>query len=161
VTGLIQSDGYFGISLINTDYGSGLHIRPYLSIELHIDSLLKIVQSYFGCGRLNLRKDRQICKYEVTSIHELWHILIPHFLKYPLFGLKQMAFLRFVQALSLLYPYVGKKNKKSTLLLGKVLFLMSIFNPLNNRSASEIENYQKKLGIDNKNKEEIINSINR
>jgi hypothetical protein len=118
------------------------------------------VQSYFGCGRLNLRKDRKICRYEITSINELWHVLIPHFLNYPLFGFKHIAFIRFVQSLSLLYPYVNKKNKKSSLLLGKVLFLMSIFNPINSRNTSEIEKYQKKLEIDNDNREEIIKSIN-
>jgi len=162
VTGFIQSDGYFGISFINVDYGSGLNIRFYLRIELHTDSLLllKKVQSYFGCGRLNLRKDRKICSYEITSIYELWHILIPHFLNYPLFGVKQISFIRFVQALSLMYPFVGKKNRKSTLLLGKVLFLMTIFNPINNRSTSEIEKFQNKLKFDTKNKEEIIKNIN-
>ena len=143
------------------DYGSGLYIKPYLSIELHIESffLLKKVQSYFSCGRLSIRKDRKICIYEISQFNELWNILIPHFLKYPLFGLKHVAFIRFVQALSLLYPYAGKT--KSPLLLGKVIYLMSTLNPINKRSVSEIDNYYNKLGINNKQeREEIIRSIN-
>jgi LAGLIDADG DNA endonuclease family protein len=160
VTGLIQSDGFFGISVKNVDYGSGLYIKPYLSIELHADSLflLQKVQSYFGCGRLNIRKDRKICIYEISNIHELWHILIPHFYKFPFFGFKQVAFIRFIQALSLLYPYIG--NKKSPFLLGKVIYLMSILNPINKRSTLEIENYYNKLGLNKKDKEDIIRSIN-
>src|ERR1700709_1319125 len=90
ITGLIQSDGNFRIKIVKVNYGLGYSVGLLLSIELRIESLplFKSVHSYFGCGRLSIREDRNMCIFEITDIHSLWHVVIPHFLKYPLFGLK-------------------------------------------------------------------------
>lgn len=95
-----------------------------------------------------------MCQFEITDVYSLWHVIIPHFLKYPLFGYKNLVFIKFTHALSLLFPYVSKKKPAS--LIGKVLYLMSLVNPGTSRKTSEINRLMKTLNL---NKEEIINSV--
>ena len=153
ISGLIQSDGSFGIKINKVNYGIGLSVNAFLIIELSKKSLplLKSVHNYFGCGTLNIREDRNMCKFEITDINSLFHIVIPHFLNYPLFGEKYKSFVKFAQALTLLYPY-HKKNKPQ-ILLSKVIYLSAIINPETKRDLSKLEGYYKLLNV---NKEDII-----
>jgi hypothetical protein len=75
---------------------------------------------------------------------------------YPFFGDKQVSFIRFVQILTLLYPY--NKKFKPALLLGKVIYLGYFLNPGSNRTTTEFKNLFKILNLDI---EIVINSINQ
>lgn len=131
ISGLIQSDGAFGISIRKVNYGYGFSVKPYFRIELRIESLslIKQVQSYFGCGSIGVveKLNRNTCYFEILNINHLWHIIVPHFTNYPLYGKKHVSFIKFVQTLSILYPYHNKN--KPAILLGQVIYLASLINP--------------------------------
>jgi hypothetical protein len=115
ISGLIQSDGSFGISIRKVNYGYGFTVKPYFRIELRIESLplIKEVKSYFGCGSVGVvaNNKRKSCYFEILNVSHLWHIIIPHFLNYPLFGKKNLSFINFVQALSIMYYFLNKKKQ--------------------------------------------------
>jgi hypothetical protein len=75
----------------------------------------------------------------------LWHVIIPHFINYPLYGAKHLSFIKFVHVLSILYPYHNKN--KPALLLGQVIYLAGIINPGTKRNLSDLENYFNKLNL--------------
>lgn len=72
-------------------------------------------------------------------------MIVPHFINYPLYGAKHFSFIKFVQTLSILYPYHNKK--KSALLLGQVIYLSGLINPGTKRNLSDLENYFYKLNL--------------
>lgn len=115
ITGLVQSDGSLGMRI--TKYQDSIRIRLALVIEMTIDSLplLEQVRAYFGCGTITLNLNRNSCVYTVTSLSELWHIIVPHFLNYPLYGAKYLSFYKFLRVLTLIYPIRGKNSDKLTL----------------------------------------------
>lgn len=122
ITGLFQSDGSFAISfplVKNT-----MQIALSISITLHISSLplLQVVQNYFGCGTLTIYPGRQeACTFYINNIFHLWHIVLPHFLKYPLIGSKHDSFYIFTKVLTIIYSFNSKK--KSKLDKAKILYL--------------------------------------
>lgn len=77
--------------------------------------LLQLMQNYFGCGNIYIREDRKIAWFRINSIYELWHIVVPHFLKYPVTGSKNNSFFKFLQVLIILYPFVNKKKDSLTM----------------------------------------------
>lgn len=151
ISGLIQSDGSFGTSIRQVKYGYGFTIKPFLRIELRIESLplLKKIQSYFGCGSIGIVKNRNTCYFEILDFNNLWNIVLPHFINYPLYGSKFFTFIQFVQILSILYPY--HKKIKPALLLGQVLYLSSFIT-----KKSGLEVYLNKLNL---NVNTVSNSI--
>jgi hypothetical protein len=98
----IQSDGSFGghsHSIKKNKSKLGFFITLFLRVELNIKSLplIKEMQSFFNCGRVFIREDRNTCLFEITDLHSLWHIIIPHFINYPLYGDKFHSFIKFIQ----------------------------------------------------------------
>jgi hypothetical protein len=159
VTGLFQSDGYFSLIIKkNKTSKFGIDVSLVLGINLTLDSLplLQQVQIYFGCGKISIDKTRKMCLFSITDLSSLWHIVLPQFMLYPFFGDKQVSFIRFVQILTLLYPY--NKKVKSALLLGKVIYLGYFLNPGSNRTTTEFKNLFKILNLDIK---IVITSINQ
>jgi len=75
---------------------------------------------------------------------------------YPFFGEKQVSFIKFVQILTLLYPY--NKKLKPALLLGKVIYLGYFLNPGSNRTITEFKKFFKILNLDIDN---VRNNINQ
>ena len=128
VSGVTQSDGSFGISFKMTNSKFGYKISPFYRIELTLASinLINTIHKFFNNqganGRTGIRMLRGTCYYEITDLYSLWHVVVPHFLKYPLYGYKQIVFYKFVQILALLYPYFNKKYKPD-LIIGKILYL--------------------------------------
>lgn len=80
-----------------------------------------------------------MCYFEVSDFYSIWHIVIPHFLNYPFYGIKQSSFKRYVHALTLLYPYYNKDKPK--LLLGKLIYLAESINP----SPSPVKTFELSL----------------
>jgi LAGLIDADG endonuclease len=155
VTGLFQSDGTFGIGVHTS--ASKLFITVKLTLELTITSwpLSLKIQSYFGCGRVTIDQKRQMCKFEISDLPTLWHIIIPHFLKYPFFGDKHQSFIKYVKNLTLMYPYYLKN--KPNLLLSQILYLGYFLNPGSPRTITE---YNRLLAILNTDNHTIFNSLN-
>ena len=146
-SGLIQSDGSFGISIKKNKSKLGFFITLFLRVELNIKSLplIKEMQSFFNCGRVFIREDRYTCLFEITDLHSLWHIIIPHFINYPLYGDKFRSFIKFIQILTLLYPYHNKNKPK--LLLAQVIYLGGMINFASKRNLEDLNNYYKILNL--------------
>ena len=138
ITGLVQSDGSFGMRIIK--YKNSIRIRLVLVIEMTIASLplLEQVRSYFGCGSINIDKKRNTCIFTITDLSALLHIVVPHFLKYPLFGAKYLSFYKFLRVLILIYPIKGSNYDKLT--LAKAVYLGWDINGTSYRKEEELYN---------------------
>lgn len=126
ITGLIQSDGAFSVSIKKSPSTLGFVLRPQLTISMMLTSLnlLKAVHQYFGVGTLSVT-DKYV-QFQVSGFLDLWHVIIPHFITYPLFGNKHLVFVKFVTIMTLLFPFHNKD--KPTIILMKVLVLMINMN---------------------------------
>lgn len=136
ITGLVQSDGSLGMRIIK--YNQSFRVRLSLVIEMTMESLhlLEQVQSYFGCGFINLNHKRNTCIYTVTDVSALWHVIVPHFLKYPLYGAKYLSFYKFLLVLTLIYPIRGSNSDKLT--LARAIFLGWSINGIGYRKEEEL-----------------------
>ena len=99
VTGLSEGEGCFQVSFsLRKRLRVGIETRPSFSLSLNQRDLhlLQSVQRYFGCGGIRYSQTDRTYKYEVRSIGDLMHKVIPHFERYPLQGAKKEDFRRFV-----------------------------------------------------------------
>src|SRR5882724_8245734 len=148
VTGVSQSDGSFGISFKKSKSKIGIYPSSFFRIELTQSSypLLEKIYLHFCGGRIGERTERDMCYFEVTDFYSIWHIIIPHFINFPFYGVKQNMFIKFVHALTLLYPYFNKDKLK--LLLGKLIYLSNSMNILNNIiEYKTLDLYKKQINI--------------
>lgn len=164
ITGLSQSDGSFGISFKKSNSKIGYFPSPFFRIELTKLSypLLKLIYLYFGCGRIGERTERDMVYFEITDFYSIWHIIVPHFINFPFYGIKQQTFLSFVHSLTLLYPYFNKKKPK--LLLGKLIYLASHVKEgsggsLSKKTEMQTHNLYKKLNITDIDLKEIMTDL--
>lgn len=147
ITGVFQSDGSFGIKIIKNKSNLGLQINLYFTLHLSITSLPLIlkIKTYFNCGHVIIDKKNQMCKFEITDINSLWHLVIPHFIKYPFFGDKHSSFIKFVKILTLLFPY--RNRNKSAFLIGQLIYLGFFLNPGSKRTKQEFNDLFKLLNL--------------
>ena len=127
------------------------------AITMNIDSLNLItdIARYFGCGNITVSK--QSVTFRVTNFFHIWHIIIPHFLKYPLSGRKLQVFKLFTLCCSLMLPFHHKTLPFP--IVFKIIYLSFL---MNEGSKRNLENFQsllisilEKAKIDNK-KEELV-----
>lgn len=98
ITGFVDGEGCFLVSFNKREkLKSGIEIRPSFSISQNKKGLevLRMVNTYFGCGAIRFSKSDQTYKYEVRSIKDLQTKVIPHFKKYPLQTIKFNDFTKF------------------------------------------------------------------
>lgn len=150
ISGVFQSDGFFGISIHekkNKNAKVGLFISLYFGIHLSLSSLPLIleIQKYFGCGKVTIDTNLQMCRFEISDLHSLWHIVIPHFINYPFFGAKHTSFINFVKILTLLYPYYNKN--KPAHLLGQVIYLGYFMSTGSTRTVKKFNDLFKLLNL--------------
>lgn len=89
ITGFSDGESSFSVSISrNALYKTGFSFIPAFSIELKdkdLDLLYKIQTFFQGVGKIHLIKNKGHAVYTVSSIKELKEVIIPHFIKYPLF----------------------------------------------------------------------------
>lgn len=132
-SGLIHSDGSFFVNILKSASSwSGYTIRLTFSISLGIASLdlIKDIAKFFQCGQVSITATN--CTFSVSNFHEIWHIIIPHFLSYPVYGFKFISFQIFVICASLLYPFYY--NEKPVWLLVKIIILAFFMNEGSSRT---------------------------
>jgi hypothetical protein len=107
ITGIIDAEGCFLLGFFKSDnYRMGYQIQAIFKITLHkkdLDLLCQI-QDFFKLGKITNHGDTTL-QYTVKSLKDL-DVIISHFDKYPLLGLKQVDYKLFKDAISLL------KNKE-------------------------------------------------
>jgi hypothetical protein len=89
VTGLTDGEGCFCISVaIRPKLRAGLEVRPSFSVSLNEKDLrlLQGLQTFFECGWIRRSTSDRTFKYEVRSIDDLVHAILPHFRRFPLRG---------------------------------------------------------------------------
>ena len=87
ITGLSQTDGSFFCSVImSSRHKFGLQFRPKFTITADLDSkhVLDSIKVFFNCGKVTINNKNHTAEFEVVILKELYEIIIPHFLKYPL-----------------------------------------------------------------------------
>lgn len=89
VSGFVDGDGCFYISLTNNLRGVGLVFK--ITQHIRDTDLLKQFVYYFNCGRYSL-SSREAGDYIVTKFEDIYTKIIPFFNKYPLQGSKSLDF---------------------------------------------------------------------
>lgn len=103
VSGFIDGDGSFSVSIAKKKSGTGWKIQPLLSIGLDPKDLDILVQikAFFKVGKIYTSK-RGIIYYTVGSTKDMIKYILPHFDKYPLFSLKLKDYLVFKEIVLLM-----------------------------------------------------------
>lgn len=136
LTGLFHSDGSLFISIERKKGVWGFRLNPTFAITLEIESLKLIedIARFFGCGNIIVTK--QSATFKVTNFFHIWHVIIPHFLKYPFVGRKFLVFKIFVICCSLMLPYYHKTLPYS--IIFKIVYLSFLMNEGTKRSLNDM-----------------------
>lgn len=89
VSGFVDGDGCFYISLTNNSTGVGLVFK--ITQHIRDTDLLKELVNYFNCGRYSL-SSLGAGDFIVTRFEDIYTKIIPFFNKYPLQGSKDLDF---------------------------------------------------------------------
>lgn len=145
ISGLVQSDGSFTISIVKASSKLGFVLRPSFSIRLLPSSypIIKAMKDYFGVGEIYITQ--KYVNYQVNNFMHLWHVIIPHFIKYPLHSRKHISFVKFVTIMRLLLPYQNKI--KPDLVIMKILVLLIDMNAGSARNVDKIKYWLGKLSV--------------
>nr|YP_010164142.1 LAGLIDADG endonuclease [Metarhizium album]QRK27467.1 LAGLIDADG endonuclease [Metarhizium album] len=123
VSGFIDGDGSFSVSIAKKKSGTGWKIQPIFSIGLDTKDLDLLIQikTYFKAGKIYTSK-RGVVYYTVSSTKDIIKYILPHFDKYPLFSLKLKDYLVFKKIVLLM----GEHNSLPGLF--KIFSLRAILN---------------------------------
>jgi hypothetical protein len=105
VSGFSDGEATFSVRLVkNNKLKTSWSVQPSFSIGLHAKdlALLNRIQSFFGVGKISIRKSDGSVHYNVASLKDLINVIIPHFNKYPLITQKQADFLLFKSIIDLI-----------------------------------------------------------
>lgn len=107
ITGLTDAEGVFSLKLIKDSRNKSKPPKDRFRVSFAIamkyeNELLVQIFHYFNCGNLSVNKDNMTV-YNIQDINSLYHKILPHFDKYPLQGTKQMDYLNFKNAVTLMY----------------------------------------------------------
>ena len=104
VTGFADAESCFTLSVVrNNKMKAGWQVNQSFQITLHAkdQTLIELIQSYFGVGSINYKHGSEVIKYYVQSIKDLARV-IDHFEKHPLITQKLADYELFKQALLLI-----------------------------------------------------------
>lgn len=135
VTGLTEAEGSFSIlksKNIKAKFKYNFSLRFKLTMLKNEIELINYIKSYFGCGLIYQNKDDTV-DFIVYDINSINNIIIPHFMKYPLRGIKYLDFLSFkkVANMIILKEHLTEKGIEE---------LISISNSMN-RFRKFVEEY--------------------
>jgi len=99
VSGFVDGDGCFYISLTNNSTGVGLVFK--ITQHTRDTDLLKEFVNYFNCGRYSLSSP-EAGDFIVTKFQDIYTKIIPFFNKYPLKGSKSLDYYDFNRAAELI-----------------------------------------------------------
>ena len=95
-----------------------------ITLEIESLELIQDIARFFGCGNITITN--QSATFRVTNFFHIWHIIIPHFLKYPFSGRKFLVFKIFTICCSLMLPFYHKTLPYSVVF--KVIYLSFLMN---------------------------------
>lgn len=106
IIGFVDGEGCFFVRVQENKNSSKKYVTLKFQLVQHIRdlNLIKSLEEYFGCGRVETRKD--LAYYVVTVASDVFYKIVPFFNNYPLQGVKQENFEDFSKIVSLI------KNKE-------------------------------------------------
>ena len=122
IIGLTDGEGSFTVYLhpprkIGRYTTKHYRIECHYYIKLREDELplLKKVKRFFNCGNIYLQKDKRLnhrnCyRFEISSYQKIAEVVIPFFLKHPLYGVNRKNDFRFFYKI---FKIARDRNKKS------------------------------------------------
>ena len=87
ITGFSDGEGCFSVSFTQRrKMNFGIEVKPSFSLSQNKRNLeiIKLLESFFGCGGIRFSKRDQNYKFEVRSLSDLNRKVIPHFEGFPL-----------------------------------------------------------------------------
>ena len=108
VSGFAAGDGNFSVGIWPTgqiyfNFNIAQHIRDIL--------LMNLIISFFNCGNVYARINNNRADFIVQNFDNIFDIVIPHFINYPLFNIKTLDFNDFKTA-AILFKEGGRTNRK-------------------------------------------------
>lgn len=120
ISGLIQSDGGFGLKTSRNKKNNNLYLSPYFHLTLHSKNIniIKDIKDYFDAGYYRI-DNKGICTYVCNNIIDLNNKIVVHFDKYPLCPDKYNSYILFKYIVNKLYnkEHIKDKNLKLELLM--------------------------------------------
>jgi len=138
ISGYVDGEGCFSISFSKRDkFLVGWETKPSFSVSQNEDraQILFLMQKVFNCGFIRRDYFDKTLKYEVRSLNDLIHKIIPHFENYPLLSDKQNDFNYFKTVCLLMEKNLHKKKSG----LKKILNYAFRMNPSGKRKYTKAE----------------------
>lgn len=122
ISGLTQADGSFYL-VVAIRKPKGVNWRPYFTITATLSNVdvLYVIKDYFNCGYVCINKRKNAAaEYIVGNTIDLYNIIIPHFDKYSVLGIKGKTYLKFKKFITIMVQkkHLEKKGKINLLALG-------------------------------------------
>jgi LAGLIDADG endonuclease len=98
ISGYVDGEGCFTVSIApRATLLVGWEVRPSFSVSQNGDraEVLRLIQSYFACGRIRPDRSDRTLKWETRCLDDLVERVIPHFVRFPLLSGKRLDFERF------------------------------------------------------------------
>ena len=95
LSGYFDGEGCFTVSISpRAKLKVGWEVRPSVSVSQNEDrsQVLRMIESYFGCGAIRSDPGDKTLKWEVRSLKLLLGRVIPHFRKWPMLSAKHADF---------------------------------------------------------------------
>ena len=138
LSGYADGEGCFCVSVNKSNrHKFGWEIRPSFSVSQNRDraEVLELFKKRLGCGFIRPDRSDRTLKFEVRSVNNLMHNVIPHFKKHRMISGKQKDFRVFADICKMMYhkEHLTKEG------LTNILHLASRINSTGNKKFSRKE----------------------
>lgn len=99
VSGFTAGDG--GFSVGNRPETGQIYFRFHVAQHSRDRVLMELLVSFFNCGRVNKRSNKNRCDFYVQDFTHIYELIIPHFETYPIYSKKSLDLLSFKKAADL------------------------------------------------------------
>ena len=83
---------FFIIQKSATKLGEAVNLQLVIAQHKKDEQLIQSFINYFGCGKLYIRTNEDICDFKVLIFKDITNKIIPFFQKYPILGIKALDF---------------------------------------------------------------------
>jgi LAGLIDADG endonuclease len=132
ISGYVDGEGCFTVSISpRAKLVVGWEVRPSLSVSQNGDraEVLRLIQRWFGCGRIRPDRSDKTLKWETRCLEDLLERVLPHFERYPLLSGKHADFERFASVCRIMAAD-GHRGRRGLI---EIVELASEMNPSGRR----------------------------